>query len=139
MQTEEQTPDATSFLGVIQPSAPLTTSSLVAANYVGFLREAALDGSLGEVTSKTEPIGFGQVIAGSGTSMTGGTFLNDDITQFQNSNIVLNLGAQDPANNGLYSLASLTVPDPNNVCFIDPLNPTKVGARGEPGVRSVWQ
>jgi hypothetical protein len=116
-----------SFLGVIQPSSPLTTSSIVAPQYVGFLREAAFNGGAGTVISKTEPIGFGQVTPGAGTAMTGGTFLNEDITQFQNSNIVITLGTQDPANNGVYSLATLTVPDLKNVCVYDPF-------ANEPGV-----
>ncbi len=120
--------DANLFIGAIQPAAPLTTSSIVTGKYMGFLHEAGL----GNI-SVTQPIGFGQIVAGSGTSMTGGTYLNDDVTQFQNSNIVLNLGAQDSVNNGLYTQASLTFPDPQNVCFVDPAT-NKTGAGGTSGV-----
>ncbi len=126
-----QKPDATSFVGAIQPAAPLNTASIVAGTYAGFMRHA----SIGPLVSLTQPIGFGQITAGSGTSLTGGTFLNDDISQFQNSNIVINLGAQDAANNGLYPLASITMPDPKGYCYNGWYNPTFPGlTTGTPGV-----
>jgi hypothetical protein len=125
----QNAPDAFSLIGVIQPSSALVTSTITAAKYVGFLREAGNGGG-----AVTQPIGFGQIIAGAGTSITGGTFVDDDITQFQNSNIVITLGTQDPLNNGLYSLASITVPDPTNVCFVDPTTGRIGVLGGVPGV-----
>jgi len=98
-----------SMFGIVQPAAPLVTANIAAGKYLGFM-----------VTSSTsvlaQPIGFGQVVAGAGTSLTGGTWPSDDLTQLQNSDTVIDLGTQDSQNNGVYPTASITYPDPTYAC-----------------------
>lgn len=103
-------PGATSLLGLVgvqQPASALNTGSMVAAKYAGFQYDP-LNVSLGRAASI--PVSFGQV-AGSGTTMIGGGYANDDVTQTPATNITLNLGQQDSANNGLYKNVNVTVPD----------------------------
>jgi hypothetical protein len=102
---------AASMFGVVQPSAPLVTANIVTGKYLGFMYTPNLPGGV-----HTQMIGFGQTISGSGTSMTGGTWLNNDLTQLQNTDMVLNLGTQDSTNNGLYTSATLTMADPTYLC-----------------------
>lgn len=103
----------TSMIGVVQPSSPLITANVVAGKYLGFMSTPSNLTSKGVVT---QPIAFGQVISGTGTSMTGGVFPGDDLTQLPNTDTVITLGAQDPSNNGLYPSATITVPDPGSLC-----------------------
>lgn len=100
--------------GVAQPSAPLTTSSVAAGNYLGFLTEGATSGN-NPYPALTSPLAFMQANS-SGTTMTGGDFPNDDVTQAPNSDIVINLGAQDSTINGFYSAVKVTTLDPNQNC-----------------------
>ena len=53
---------------------------------------------------------------GSSTSLTGGAYPNDDLTQTPNTNYVITLGTQGSSDNGVYSSATLTEPDPQYVC-----------------------
>jgi hypothetical protein len=46
----------------------------------------------------------------------GGAFPNDDPTTIAGTDITLALGAQNGSQNGLYNLATITIPDPNQVC-----------------------
>ncbi|MBZ5645964.1 MAG: hypothetical protein LAN37_01930 [Acidobacteriia bacterium] len=85
--------------GVIEPSGPLNTGSVVAGNYLGFLYEPG-------AAARSQMAGFG---GGAGTSMTGGTFPNDDPTQAHATNMTINLGTQDSVSNGLYKAASVTI------------------------------
>ncbi len=85
--------------GVIQPSFPLNTANVVAAGYLGFWSEPG-------AAVRTQIVAFG---GGSGTSMPGGAFPNDDPTQPHATNMTIDLGAQDAATNGLYRAASVTI------------------------------
>ncbi len=135
-------------VGVVRPSAPLTTSSVVAETYLGFIYENGLANGV-QITT-TSPIGFGQVVVGSGTTMSGAVFANDDVTQIPLSpvipspipgapptggtplaNVIINLGAQDSVNNGLYPLATITIPDPTQRCV--PNSATGNNSLGIPG------
>ncbi len=49
--------------------------------------------------------------------MTGGGYANDDVTQTPATNITLNLGQQDSANNGLYKSVTVIVPDTYKDCI----------------------
>jgi hypothetical protein len=89
-------------LGIVGPTSPLTTSSVTHQNYLGFLFEAS------NGTYLTQPVGFG--IVASSTAVNGGTFPNEDPTQTPNSNMSIAFGSQDPLNNGLYYLATFTLP-----------------------------
>jgi hypothetical protein len=96
---------AISAWGVSEPSAPLALNSVAAPSYVGFLLEASVDSS----TYRTRLVGFGNAPI-SGTTMTGGTFPNEDPTQPVTVNMSVTFGTQDPLNNGLYYLAKLSIP-----------------------------
>jgi hypothetical protein len=97
-------PDISAW-GVSEPSAPVTLNSVAAASYVGFLLEASVDSSI----YRTRLVGFGNAPL-SGTTMTGGTFPNEDPTQPVTVNMSVTFGTQDPLNNGLYYLAKLSIP-----------------------------
>jgi hypothetical protein len=121
-----------SAAGVAQPSSSLSTSDVAAASYLGFLTETATPTA--DIASPfpgfTSPISFGQT-ASSGTTMVGGIFPNDDVTQTPNADISINLGKQDSAINGLYSSATVTVLDPAQACTADLVNsPTDKVAPG---------
>ncbi len=118
--------DLQELVGVVQPASPLSASSLVGAKYLGFEYDA-LDVSLNRAASN--PVMFGQT-AGSGTVMTGGGYANDDVTQTPVSNITIDLGQQDSANNGLYKNVIVTVPDTYDGCNNVPFGGTD--ANGNP-------
>ncbi len=100
--------------GVAQPATSLTTSAVAAGNYLGFLTEGATAGNT-PLPGFTSPITFGQTTA-SGSTMFGGDFPNDDVTQPPNSDIVINLGKQDGTIYGFYPSATVTTLDPEQNC-----------------------
>ena len=98
-------------VGVVQPSVQLSTSDVVGAQYAGFFYEPVA--TVFDNSVVTQAVSFG--CAGSScpappnsTSMVGGTFPGDDPTQMAKTNLVIDLGPQDPTN-GLYPKAQLTV------------------------------
>ncbi len=99
---------------MVQPASPLLTANVMSGNYIGFLYEGAgiQVGALGAIT---QPVAFTPTV-GSSTSLSGGVFPNDDVTQLPNTNLMITLGTQDPANNGLYTSATVTLPDPQQLC-----------------------
>jgi hypothetical protein len=107
------TPTATGaygLVGVAQPSSQLSTSGLVAAKYAGFEYDPMWD-QLG--LPGTLPVLFS---GGSGTTLSGGAYPNDDLTQTPTTNVTINLGTQDSSNNGLYKSVTVTVPDTYKGC-----------------------
>jgi hypothetical protein len=125
-----QTPSGgASVAGMAEPASPLSTSSLAASEYLGFLYEAASYSSTGfsATAALTAPVGFGQVVPGSGTTMTGGIFPDDDVTGTPNSDIQINLGTQDAAQNGLYTSVKITALDPAQNCANFPGNVAPAG------------
>jgi hypothetical protein len=112
-------PTGGSVAGVVEPTSALTTTDLASQTYLGFLYEPATTGGHSgsmPAPTYTSPIGFGQVVASSGTTMTGGVYPNDDVTQTPNSDTIINLGTQDATYNGLYPSVSITVLDPAQNC-----------------------
>jgi hypothetical protein len=107
-----------SVAGMAEPSAPLSTTAVANGQYLGFLYESPSYSSTGysAVPAFTAPVGFGQVVAGSGNALTGGIFPNDDVAASPNSDIQINLGAQNAALNGLYTSVTVTVLDPAQNC-----------------------
>lgn len=123
-----------SVAGVAEPPSPLTTSDLASHQYLGFLYEPATfpyGGGSNLNPAVASPIAFGQV-ASSETTMTGGEFPNDDVTQIPNSDIVVNLGKQDATFNGLYTSVSITVLDPAQNCA----NYTGSGEKATSGINA---
>ena len=116
-------PEASQF-GVVQPASALSTANIVAGKYSGFLYEP------GNSTATTQAMSFGTVTAGSGTSLTGGVFPSDDITQTPGTETIITLGAQDATNHGLYPSAKVTRPDPSGQCVINGGGKEGVDANG---------
>jgi hypothetical protein len=99
-------------IGMVQPNSPLSTSSVVGAQYLGFFYEPIPAASTNSQVSQL--VSFG--CSGSAcpapptaTSIVGGVFPNDDPTQAAAQNISLDLGPQDAQNNGLYRSAQITI------------------------------
>jgi len=106
-------------VGLIQPSSAVDTTSLLSANYLGFISEPAIPIPLSGVPTANQIAFFGCSNSGckaSGSSLVGGAFPNDDPTQPANTNITINLGAQNATNNGLFDSATVTIPDPTSAC-----------------------
>jgi hypothetical protein len=103
-------------IGVAEPSAPVTTATVSSATYRGFLF-AANNG-----TYQTQPVGFGGITSKS--SINGGTFPSEDVTQSSNTNMTISFGQQDTLNNGLYYLAKFTLPiGPSESCSAPSTDP----------------
>ncbi len=120
-------PGATSMLGLVgvqQPASALDTGNVVGAKYLGFEYDA-LD--VGLAHNASNPVSFSQ---GSGTTMTGGGYANDDVTQTPATNISIDLGQQDSSNNGLYKNVTVIVPDTYQGCINEPFGGTD--ANGNP-------
>ena len=113
-------PTGASVAGIAEPASALSTPTVAAGQYLGILYQAGNSANYGNgapaTPAFTGPVGFGQVVAGSGTTMTGGVFPNDDVASAPNSDTQINLGAQDATLNGLYTSVSITVSDPAQNC-----------------------
>jgi hypothetical protein len=123
-------------VGVVQPSSALSVSDIIGARYAGFRFEPALEANNDPFNNSgcplTELVGFG-ASAGTGTSLIGGTLgtypayacasypisgLIEDPTATPLSDTTITLGQQSGGNNGLFPNASVTEPDPNDVCAV---------------------
>jgi len=121
----QTTPAGASFAGMAEPTASLSTSALASAQYLGFVYQAPSASSTGYATvpAFTAPVGFGQVVAGSGSSLTGGIFPNDNVTGTPDSDTIITLGSEDSTLNGLYASVQITVLDPQQNCANFPGQP----------------
>jgi len=109
------------LVGVVQPSSPLSTSALVAAKYAGIEYNPILD----ELNmAGTLPVLFS---GGTGTTLTGGAYPNDDLTETPGSEVTIDLGTQDSSNNGLYKSVTVTVPDLYKGCVKQSYGGTDAG------------
>jgi hypothetical protein len=105
-------PTGASVAGVIQPESALSTNDIESKQYLGFVYQGATAIGLNGVPPTpaiTSPVSFG-------TTLMGGDFPNDDVTQAPNSDMSVTLGKQDTTYNGLYLNASVTVSDPAQNC-----------------------
>jgi hypothetical protein len=113
-------PTGASVAGVAEPITPLSTSDINSQTYLGILYLAADNNNYGNgappFPSSTMPVGFGQVVQGTKTTMTGGIFPNGSLSTAPNTDTQISLGAQDGTLNGLYPSVSITVPDPAQNC-----------------------
>lgn len=96
-------------IGLLQPSTALDAPKIAASNYLAFISEPALP-----PPSTANQVGFfGCPSSGcAASSLVGGAFPNDDPTTAAATNITIDLGPQNPNNNGLFDSALLTIPDP---------------------------
>jgi hypothetical protein len=105
-------PTGASVSGVIEPASALSTNDIESKQYLGFVYQGATTIGLNGVPPTppiTSPVSFG-------TTLTGGDFPNDDVTQAPNTDMSITLGKQDTTYNGLYLSASVTVADPAQNC-----------------------
>jgi len=91
-------------LGVIEPSASLTTSDVVSHKYLGFIYEPGADAS--GLVPETQLAGF-SASAPAG-ELVGGGFANDDTAQPAVKYLTINLGTEDAATHGLYPSVVIT-------------------------------
>jgi hypothetical protein len=97
-------------IGAIQPSSALDTTNVAGAKYLGFYYEPGISGG----TPVTQLASFGCTGSNcpappAATAIIGGVFPNDDPTQPPADNVIIDLGTQDPNNNGLYPRVTVTV------------------------------
>ncbi len=113
----------TGAIGLPKPSSAVNMTSLLAAQYLGFVYGAGVysgnsavvpTGWSSHLTSfgfPTVPSGCASVAAASSTLIYGGDFTNDDPSTssngFGNCNLAIDLGAQDNSNNGLFPNAKV--------------------------------
>jgi hypothetical protein len=117
----QSVPTGASVAGMAQPSSSLSTLAVTAGQYLGLLYEASNNpqsygNGAAASSSFTGPVGFGQIIPGGATTLTGGIFPDGVTTGTPNTDIVIDLGKQDATLYGLYASASITVPDPAQNC-----------------------
>jgi hypothetical protein len=117
----QSVPSGASVAGMAQPSSSLSTLAVTAGQYLGLLYEASNNpqsygNGAAASSSFTGPVGFGQIIPGGATTLTGGIFPDGVTTGTPNTDIVIDLGKQDATLYGLYASASITVPDPAQNC-----------------------
>ena len=106
------------LVGVAQPSSPLSTSSLMAANYAGFEFDNGGAGPQAPVNQSeaiTQPMSFSGANATS-SQMVGGIFPSGDPTQTPSTDISVSLGIQDTSQNGFYPAITVTLPDNHHDC-----------------------
>jgi len=104
-------------IGVVQPSGALNTGNVVGGQYLGFFYEPGIHAGGAE----TQLASFGCSGVGcpqpsSPTAIVGGVFPNtggtspvDEPNMPPSQNITIDLGPQDPNNNGLYPSAMITI------------------------------
>lgn len=96
------------LVGVIQPSSPLDVNAVLGGNYLGFRFEPNL-------SIKTQPVAFGPA-AVPAVGLVGGVYPSDNLNSTPLSDTNITLGAQDPANNGMFRSATITIPGPTSIC-----------------------
>jgi hypothetical protein len=124
-------PNTSPEVGLMQPASALNTGRVVSLHYLGFVSEPAIQFPSPTIPPQPPPnqiASFGpcpsSICSSSGTSLIGGGFpltnptdsRSDDPTQPGSTNIIINLGAQNAASNGLYDSAAVTIPDPLSLC-----------------------
>ena len=100
------------LVGVIQPSSPLDANAVLGASYLGFRFEPNV---LPATAPKTQPVAFAPATAPA-VGLTGGVYPSDNLNSTPLTDTNINLGPQDPANNGLYRSATITIPGPTSTC-----------------------
>ena len=104
------------LVGMLVPTAPLNTVALAAATYLGFEYDSfGKTPQTAHTDVVTQPVQFAGGTGG-GTKIVGGVFPQGDATQTPLSNLTLDMGTQDPGNNGLYPSVVATLPDPTQAC-----------------------
>ncbi|MBB5055585.1 hypothetical protein HDF16_000254 [Granulicella aggregans] len=97
-------------IGMAVPNFPISTTDLATGTYRGLVYE--FDPSS---DSRTHAVSFTPPTDKSST-LAGGMYANDNLTQTPATTYTITLGTQDAALNGLFTSAQLSVLDPNGVC-----------------------
>lgn len=108
-------------VGIIQPSSALDATQLAGSAYFGFVYEPACASSqpcgaptqMAEFSNATCPPGSPPP---SPTAICGGVFSQDDLATLPTGTTVIDFGAGDNTRFGLYTSATIQIPDPNLVC-----------------------
>jgi hypothetical protein len=113
----------TGAVGLPKPSSALDTGMLVGAQYLGFVYGAGIyaespsptgwSSHLASFGFSSTPSGCASVTSSTGTLIYGGDFTNDDPTTsstgFGNCDLAIDLGTQDPSNNGIFPKATVWI------------------------------
>jgi hypothetical protein len=116
----------TGAIGLPKPSSALDTSALIGAQYLGFFYESGMEGGSGSNGPSTLVASFGfatlptnckSVATQTSTMIYGGDFTKNNpglaSTQtaggFGKCDVAIDLGTQDPKNNGLYPAAKVYI------------------------------
>jgi hypothetical protein len=100
--------------GMAVPSRTLDTNALESAEYIGFEYDW-FDASPQILTRPTNPVHFS-----GGSPMQGGLYPSSDASQAPGSDIAINMGTEDPKNNGFYPSVTVTLPDVRKNCLNQP-------------------
>lgn len=99
--------DSNAYVGVVMPSAPLSSSAITAGSYRGFVFEPGAPGIPSTQPMRLDPLG---------SKLNGGVYPNDDPSGTSGPEITISLGAQDSVLYGVYPQATLTKSDPAGNC-----------------------
>ncbi len=99
--------DSNAHVGVAMPTAPLSSSSIIAGSYRGFVFEPGAPGIPATQPVRLDPLG---------SALNGGVYPKDDPSGTSGTEITIKLGTQDSALYGVYPQATLTRSDPAGNC-----------------------
>lgn len=105
-------------VGMAVPNSAVSPSAVGAGSYRGFVYE--YDSNNGPAT---HPMALAAPADGSST-LAGGVYLNDDLSQAPGSQYAIALGHQDSTLNGLFTSAQLSVLDTSGICAAVAQDPT---------------
>lgn len=122
--TDSSTGKQFGAVGTIQPSGSLDTSSIASTGYYGFMFEPSVSpGCVGNTCiAPTQMVTFGNASCPSGvkpssTAICGAVFQQDVLSGPQ-QDLLLDLGAEDQSQFGLYKNATIQIADPNKTCSL---------------------
>ncbi len=109
-----------SWMGFAMPQAPIKPSDVATGTYRGFVFEGTTPTPV-----DTRPVTFAAP-AVAGSTLQGGAFPNDDLTQTPGSEYNITLGTQSTTLNGVFPNSTLIVADSNGYCANVALNDPSV-------------
>lgn len=109
-----------SWMGFAMPQAAIKPSDVATGTYRGFVFEG-----ITSTPVDTDPVAFAGPSSNAST-LQGGRFPNDDLTQTPGTEYNITLGTQSSTLNGVFPNATLTVADVNGYCASVALNDNSV-------------
>jgi hypothetical protein len=117
-----QSPGSFAWVGFAMPSAAISGSDVISKSYRGFSYEST---DFSQIHSHA--VAFAQA-ANSGSTLVGGTFPNDDITQTPGTTYTISLGTESPTLNGVFPNARFIAGDIYGTCGLVAQNVPSVQA-----------